>query len=113
MAATCCKSLVVVYGGNCILQIGVAASSPEDGKAVNVDAQKFIQGSLYTSANESKKRECLLLFISFHVSSQIFHCGLLAESYLANLSLYPGRTELPFLPVNTQVLVHFILDKSF
>lgn len=82
MAATCCKSLVVVYGGNCILQIGVAASSPEDGKAVNVDAQKFIQGSLYTSANESKK-----------------------QSYLANLSLYPGRTELPFLPANTQALI--------
>jgi hypothetical protein len=73
MAATCCKSLVVVYGGNCILQIGVAASSPEDSKAVNVDAQKFIQGSLYTSASESKKRECLLFSISFRVCFQKFH----------------------------------------
>uniref|UniRef100_A0ACD5UFP9 Uncharacterized protein n=1 Tax=Avena sativa TaxID=4498 RepID=A0ACD5UFP9_AVESA len=80
--ATCCKSLVVVYGGNCILQIGVAAVSPQDGNAVNVDAQKFIQGSLYKSANESKK-----------------------QSYLANLALYPGRTELPFLPANTQALI--------
>lgn len=59
-AATCCKSLVVVYGGNCILQIGVAAGSPEDDIAVTVDAQKFTQGSLYTSAIESKKRECVL-----------------------------------------------------
>ncbi|VAH53146.1 unnamed protein product [Triticum turgidum subsp. durum] len=78
-AATCCKSLVVVYGGNCKLQVGVAAASPEDGNAVNVDAQKFMQGSLYKSAMESKK-----------------------QSYLANLALYPGRTELPFLPTNTR-----------
>src|SRR6266498_3147015 len=55
--ATCCKSLVVVYGGNCILQIGVASGSPEDGNAFTVDAKKFVQGSLYTSAMESKKRE--------------------------------------------------------
>lgn len=81
-AATCCKSLVVVYGGNCILQIGVAAGSPEDDIAVTVDAQKFTQGSLYTSAIESKK-----------------------QSYLANLALYPGRSELPFLPANTQALI--------
>nr|CAJ86182.1 H0212B02.11 [Oryza sativa]CAJ86318.1 OSIGBa0113E10.1 [Oryza sativa] len=66
--ATCCKSLVVVYG--------------EDGNAVMVDAQKFMQGSLYRSAMESKK-----------------------QSYLANLALYPGRTELPFLPANTQALI--------
>ncbi|PAN40462.1 hypothetical protein PAHAL_7G317300 [Panicum hallii] len=80
--ATCCKSLVVVYGGNCILQIGVAAGSPEDGNAITVDTQKFIQGSLYKSAMESKK-----------------------QSYLANLALYPGRSELPFLPANTQALI--------
>jgi hypothetical protein len=80
--ATCCKSLVVVYGGNCILQIGVAAGSPEDGNAITVDTQKFIKGSLYKSAMESKK-----------------------QSYLANLALYPGRSELPFLPANTQALI--------
>ncbi|PWZ37371.1 Protein COFACTOR ASSEMBLY OF COMPLEX C SUBUNIT B CCB4, chloroplastic [Zea mays] len=80
--ATCCKSLVIVYGGNCALQIGVAAGSPEDGNALNVDVQKFIQGSLYKSAMESKK-----------------------QSYLANLALYPGRSELPFLPANTQALI--------
>ncbi|KXG27275.1 protein COFACTOR ASSEMBLY OF COMPLEX C SUBUNIT B CCB4, chloroplastic [Sorghum bicolor] len=80
--ATCCKSLVIVYGGNCVLQIGVAAGSPEDGNALNVDAQKFIQGTLYKSAMESKK-----------------------QSYLANLALYPGRSELPFLPANTQALI--------
>ncbi|KAL6651525.1 hypothetical protein ACP70R_010450 [Stipagrostis hirtigluma subsp. patula] len=80
--ATCCKSLVVVYGGNCILQIGVAAGSPEDGNALTVDAQKFIQGSIYKNALKSKK-----------------------QSYLANLALYPGRSELPFLPPNTQALI--------
>ncbi|CAN6241165.1 unnamed protein product [Urochloa humidicola] len=80
--ATCCKSLVVVYGGNCVLQIGVAAGSPQDGNALTVDTQKFIQGSLYKSAMESNK-----------------------QSYLANLALYPGRSELPFLPANTQALI--------
>ncbi|XP_062226951.1 protein COFACTOR ASSEMBLY OF COMPLEX C SUBUNIT B CCB4, chloroplastic isoform X2 [Phragmites australis] len=80
--ATCCKSLVVVYGGNCILQIGVAAGTQEDGNALTVDAQMFIQGSLYKSAMESRK-----------------------QSYLANLALYPGRSELPFLPGNTQALI--------
>lgn len=57
-----------MYGGNCVLQIGVAAGSPEDGNAVMVDAQKFMQGSLYRSAMESKKRECLLLLIKFFFS---------------------------------------------
>ena len=41
---------------------------------------------------------------------QKFHGNLLAESYLANLALYPGRSELPFLPANTQVPIHFILE---
>jgi len=60
-----------VYGGNCVLQIGVAAGSPEDGNALNVDAQKFIQGSLYKSAMESKKRE-YILFLGrfFHLFSE-------------------------------------------
>jgi len=103
--------LVVVYGGNCILQIGVAAGSPEDGNAVTVDTQKFIQGSLYKSAMESKKREYLLFLLGrFSICFQKFHGNLLAESYLANLALYPGRSELPFLPANTQVPIHFILE---
>jgi hypothetical protein len=54
--------LVVVYERNCVLQIGVAAGSPEDGNAFTVDVQKFIQASLYTNAMESKKREYFLLF---------------------------------------------------
>lgn len=27
------------------------------------------------------------------------------QSYLANLSLYPGKSELPFLPSNTQAVI--------
>ncbi|KAL5216898.1 hypothetical protein ABZP36_008299 [Zizania latifolia] len=81
-STTCCKSLVVVYGGVCVLQIGVAACSPEDGNAVTVDAQRFMQGSLHKNAMESKK-----------------------QSFLANLALYPGRSELPFLPANMQALI--------
>ncbi|KAG8066477.1 hypothetical protein GUJ93_ZPchr0004g38561 [Zizania palustris] len=109
--ATCCKSLVVVYGGNCVLQIGVAAGSAEDGNAVTVDEQKFMQGYLYRNASESKKRECLLLLGKNIFYFQKLHCDFLAEAYLANLALYPGRSELPFLPANTQVQTPFILAK--
>ncbi|KAF3339006.1 Protein COFACTOR ASSEMBLY OF COMPLEX C SUBUNIT B CCB4 [Carex littledalei] len=81
--ATCCKSLVVVYGNDCLLQIGVAAESSEgDGGIVAVDVNKLTQGSLYKSCMQSSK-----------------------QSYLANLPLYPGRSELPFLPNNTQALI--------
>ncbi|XP_014490536.1 uncharacterized protein LOC106753261 isoform X3 [Vigna radiata var. radiata] len=78
--ATCCRSLVVVYERSCVLQIGFAAdSSPGNGEAVSVDANKLMQGSVYQGVMKSG-----------------------AQSYLANLSLYPGKSELPFLPLNTQ-----------
>jgi hypothetical protein len=100
--------LVVVYGVNCVLQIGVAAGSPEDGNALTVDVQKFIQGSLYTNAMESKKREYFLLFGRYlHLFSQSSPYQYSGESYLANLALYPGRSELPFLPANTQVMFSY------
>ncbi|CAN6479758.1 unnamed protein product [Victoria cruziana] len=80
---TCCKSLVVVYEKKCVLQIGVAAeSSARDGDIVIVDAEKFVNCSIYESVKKSLK-----------------------QMYLANLSLYPGRSELPFLPSNTQALI--------
>ncbi|KAJ4836778.1 Protein COFACTOR ASSEMBLY OF COMPLEX C SUBUNIT B ccb4, chloroplastic [Turnera subulata] len=80
-AATCCRSLVVVYDCSCILQIGVAAESLNN-EALSVDATKLMQGSLYQAVMKSG-----------------------AQSYLANLSLYPGRSELPFLPSNTQAVI--------
>ena len=56
-AATCCRSLVVVYDSSCIFQIGVAAESPlEDGDAMDVDVKKLLQGSLCRIAMESQKR---------------------------------------------------------
>ncbi|XP_030498750.1 protein COFACTOR ASSEMBLY OF COMPLEX C SUBUNIT B CCB4, chloroplastic [Cannabis sativa] len=80
---TCCRSLVVVYNGSCILQIGCAAEYLKDnGKAVSVDAGKLMQGSLCQGVMKSG-----------------------AQSYLANLSLYPGKSELPFLPSNTQAVI--------
>ncbi|KFK40848.1 hypothetical protein AALP_AA2G049300 [Arabis alpina] len=81
-AATCCRSLVIVYNGICLLQIGMAAESPEDNKTVIVNIDKLMQGSVYKGVMKSK-----------------------AQSYLANLSLYPGRSELPFLPANTQAVI--------
>ncbi|KAK4598276.1 hypothetical protein RGQ29_015662 [Quercus rubra] len=80
---TCCRSLIVVYDSRCILQIGCAAkSSFGDGEAVAVDANKLMQGSLCQGVIKSG-----------------------AQSYLANLSLYPGKSELPFLPSNTQAVI--------
>lgn len=81
--ATCCRSLVIVYDGSCVLQIGFAAeTSAGDGEAVSVDANKLMQGSVYQGVMKSG-----------------------AQSYLANLSLYPGKSELPFLPSNTQAVI--------
>ncbi|KAI3515527.1 hypothetical protein L1887_14426 [Cichorium endivia] len=74
---TCCKSLVIVYDGICVLQIGYASTS-----STFVDADKLMQGSIYQGVIKSG-----------------------SQSYLANLSLYPGKSELPFLPSNTQAVI--------
>lgn len=56
--ATCCRSLVVVYESSCVLQIGFAAeSSPGDGDAVSVDANKLMQGSVYQGVMKSGARK--------------------------------------------------------
>lgn len=55
--ATCCKSLVVVFGNDWLLQIGAAAKSSEgDDSAAAVDINKLTQGSLYKSCMQSSKR---------------------------------------------------------
>ncbi|KAK3038620.1 hypothetical protein RJ639_027283 [Escallonia herrerae] len=80
---TCCRSLVIVYNSRFVLQIGfAAASSSNESEAVVVDPNKLMQGSLYRSVIKSG-----------------------SQSYLANLSLYPGKSELPFLPSNTQAVI--------
>ncbi|GAA0158889.1 hypothetical protein LIER_38748 [Lithospermum erythrorhizon] len=80
---TCCRSLVVVYDGRCVFQIGVAAlSSSNKADAMSVDTTKLVQGSLYQGVITSS-----------------------SQSYLANLSLYPGKSELPFMPPNTQAVI--------
>lgn len=76
-------SLVIVYDGKCILQIGFVAASLSNGSdAVAVDINRLIEGSLYQGVLKSA-----------------------SQSYLANLSLYPGKSELPFLPSNTQAVI--------
>ncbi|XP_057495090.1 protein COFACTOR ASSEMBLY OF COMPLEX C SUBUNIT B CCB4, chloroplastic isoform X1 [Actinidia eriantha] len=82
-AATCCRSLVIVYDSKFVLQTGfAAASSANNREAVPVDADNLMGGSLYQSVLKSG-----------------------SQSYLANLSLYPGKSELPFLPSNTQAVI--------
>ncbi|XP_075480525.1 protein COFACTOR ASSEMBLY OF COMPLEX C SUBUNIT B CCB4, chloroplastic-like isoform X2 [Primulina tabacum] len=80
---TCCRSLVVIYDGIFILQIGFAERNYANGsESIVVDAEILMQGSLYSGAVRSG-----------------------TQSYLANLSLYPGKSELPFLPSNTQAVI--------
>lgn len=71
---TCCRSLVIVYDGRCILQIGFAAeSSNGDGKAVSVDADKLMQGSLYRGVMKSGVRKYLPRTISSVEVFQLFY----------------------------------------
>lgn len=67
---TCCRSLIVVYDGRCILQIGCAAkSSFGDGETVAVDANKLMQGSLCQGVIKSGTRKLLTSYYSLEVSS--------------------------------------------
>lgn len=77
-AVTCCRSLVVVYDSNCVLQIGVAAESPlEDGDAMDVDVKKLLQGSLCKSAMESQKRMSFASICSWEKTSSCVCVALL------------------------------------
>lgn len=57
---TCCRSLVVVYNCQCIVQIGVVAKSQNDGEPLAVDAAKLMQGSLCQGVLKSGTRKLLL-----------------------------------------------------
>lgn len=68
---TCCRSLVSVYESSCVLQIGFAAeSSPGDGEAVSVDANKLMQGSLYQGVMKSGARK----FVTINCLPCIIYC---------------------------------------
>lgn len=55
---TCCRSLVIVYDGKCILQTGFAAASlSNEMDAVVVDTNKLIEGSLYLGVLKSALRK--------------------------------------------------------
>ncbi|KAG9131418.1 hypothetical protein Leryth_021092 [Lithospermum erythrorhizon] len=109
---TCCRSLVVVYDGRCVFQIGVAAlSSSNKADAMSVDTTKLVQGSLYQGVITSSSRKILhrrsiLLIYSILFGYQCLNkSSNFPQSYLANLSLYPGKSELPFMPPNTQAVI--------
>ena len=59
-AVTCCRSLVIVYDCQCIVQIGVAAKSRNDGEPFAVDAAKLMQGSLCQGVLKSGARKLRL-----------------------------------------------------
>jgi hypothetical protein len=66
---TCCRSLIIVYDSQCILQIGFAAKSSIGDEAVAVDANKLMQGSLYQGVIKSGARKLLTSYYSLEVSS--------------------------------------------
>ncbi|GJP29454.1 hypothetical protein CLOM_g16712 [Closterium sp. NIES-68] len=88
---TPCRSLVLIFKGQCILQAGCMAPVPSmpsatttvDAAAAAVDAEKILSGSICSTALKSGR-----------------------SNYLANLILFPARYELfQFLPDNTQAAI--------
>lgn len=53
---TCSKSVVIVYDGICVAQIGYA-SNENEGEAMVVDAHKLMQGSIYQGLMKSGSRK--------------------------------------------------------
>jgi hypothetical protein len=47
---------VVLYGGACVLQAGIAATAV-NGSVVSVNASEFINGALYKGVQKSGRRE--------------------------------------------------------
>ncbi|KAK9107913.1 hypothetical protein Syun_023924 [Stephania yunnanensis] len=89
------KVIVDCFGSikqkSCLLNGGMLSLSEATCNAMAVDAAKVMNGTLYQGVRKSG-----------------------AQNYLANLSLYPGRSELPFLPLNTQaVILQPLGDKGF
>lgn len=74
---TCCRSLVIVYDGICVLQIGYAfASSSYEGELpMVVDPSKLMQGSIYQGVvkSGSRKPQC---WYSKYLSVIYKDCGL-------------------------------------
>lgn len=63
---TCCRSLLVVYDGICILQIGFAdVLQPNGDVPMVVDADELIRGSLYKGVMRSGSREIFQSFILY------------------------------------------------
>ncbi|RLM74275.1 protein COFACTOR ASSEMBLY OF COMPLEX C SUBUNIT B CCB4, chloroplastic isoform X2 [Panicum miliaceum] len=99
---TLVRSLPILVGGASL--VAVLLNRAVSGIAAVADASRwFLKVS---NANELVLMCQVLLFTNYFGNCSIkFHGNLLAESYLANLALYPGRSELPFLPANTQALI--------
>ncbi|CAI5972283.1 unnamed protein product [Closterium sp. NIES-65] len=89
---TPCCSLVIIFKGQCILQVGSmtpAPNMPGVTTAATVDAEKLLSGSICSTVLKSGR-----------------------PNYLANLILFPARYELfEFLPDNTQVWLGSIAEK--
>lgn len=70
---TCCRSLVIIYDSNCVLQVGFAAeSSARNGEAVGVDTKKLMQGSLYQGVMKSGARMSVTTYYQSHIVRKVF-----------------------------------------
>lgn len=84
---TCCRSLVIVYEGSCVLQIGFAAeSSPGDGEAVSVDTNKLMQGSVYQGVMKSGARK----FLTIYCRPRVIYHNCCHFSAVLFMKMYPG-----------------------
>ncbi|KAH0903534.1 hypothetical protein HID58_043040 [Brassica napus] len=97
--ATCCKSLVIVYNGICLLQIGMAAKSPDANKAVLVNTDKLMTGSVYQGVFKSKARQ-KLLGKSFSISWEI-RATISASKYTGILRIPLGDKGIAVIGGNT------------
>ncbi|GBG69227.1 hypothetical protein CBR_g3926 [Chara braunii] len=78
-----CGGMVVIYGGQCMMQAGTARQSESgSGEAQVVDVPALVNKPICGGVLQSGK-----------------------ANYFGNLPLFPGRVEFDFLPSNTQAVV--------
>ncbi|XP_017700384.2 protein COFACTOR ASSEMBLY OF COMPLEX C SUBUNIT B CCB4, chloroplastic-like isoform X2 [Phoenix dactylifera] len=122
-ATTCCRSLVVVHGGFCLLQIGVAAESlTEVGEAVAVDVHKLIQSSVYRNVAESGKRRELFgkpislsckvraSLLTYYYTVDIFQAVILQPLGNSGIAIIGGDTIRGFTDLD-QAWITLIAEK--
>lgn len=101
--------MVVIYKEKVVLQAGLMAEN-EEGNGEEVDPIEFMNGSVCATALRSGSKFCKSCSI---FNDRFFTLLWFPDFYIANLTLFPGRFELKFLPENTQVISIMSFVKEF